>query len=88
MLRKHEAAALLGQDLSPAEIAARMGVSIETVMGYLYNQVGEGTIRRSDILFSIGDDTRAAVHAIEQEHGKLERWEFRRAIKYQYPDVD
>ncbi|HUA63871.1 MAG TPA: hypothetical protein VML19_34305 [Verrucomicrobiae bacterium] len=54
MARKHEAAEWLTKDNSPIAIAALMGVSLETVMGYLYNHVGEGKIRRSDILFSIG----------------------------------
>jgi hypothetical protein len=38
-----------------------MGVTFDTVMGYLYNQVGEGSIRRSAILYSIDRDTRAAI---------------------------
>jgi hypothetical protein len=47
-----------------------MGVTVETIMGYLFNQVGEGRIRRSDILFSIDEQIREAVEsAIEQTGG-------------------
>jgi hypothetical protein len=38
-----------------------MGVTLETVMGYLYYHVGCGTIRRSDIVFSINESTRKNV---------------------------
>ena len=34
-------------------------------MDYPYAQVGEGEIRRSDILFAIGDETREAVGLLE-----------------------
>jgi hypothetical protein len=87
MARKQEAVSQLRHGRSPAEIATRMGVSVETVMGYLYNQVGEGKIRRSDILFAVGDDTRMAVQAIEQEHGEINRAQLRRIIRQQYPEV-
>jgi hypothetical protein len=50
-----------------------MQVSIGTVMGYLYNQVGEGTIRHSDILFAIDSEIRAAVETAERENGELSR---------------
>lgn len=58
MARKHEAVDLLKQGFSPSQIAKKMGISSESVLGYLYNQVGEGRIRRSDIVFSIPKDLR------------------------------
>lgn len=58
MARKHEAVGLLHEGNPPSAIAKRMGVSVSTVMGYLYNQVGEGRIHRSDIVFSIDQNTR------------------------------
>jgi hypothetical protein len=58
MARKQEAAQLLTAGLSPSQIARKMGVSIETVMPYLYDQVGQGNIRRSDIVFSIDPKLR------------------------------
>jgi hypothetical protein len=45
------------------------GVSAATVAGYLYNQVGEGLIRRSDILFSIDPRTRAGIESLISELG-------------------
>lgn len=88
MARKHEAVSWLQQGLSPGQIAERMGVSVDTVMGYLYNQVGEGVIRRSDILLSIGENTRQVVESVEQEHGKLDRWQFKRIAKIEYATVN
>jgi hypothetical protein len=88
MARKHEAVSWLNQGLSPSGIAQQMGVTIATVMGYLYNQVGEGKIPRSDILFAIGQETRQAVDAIEREHGRLDEWQFRRALNNEHPGVD
>jgi len=67
MARRHEAVEWLRKGCSPSQIAANMGVTVATVMGYLYNQVGEGRIRRSDIVFSIDQNTRDMVEeAISQ----------------------
>lgn len=64
MARKHEAVEWLEKGYSPSEIADHMGVTVSTVMGYLYNQVGEGRIRRSDIVFSIDQDARDTIEEI------------------------
>ncbi len=64
MARKHEAVKWLTKGHSPSKIARQMGVSVSTVMGYLYNQVGEGKIRRSDIVFSINERIRQAVETV------------------------
>jgi hypothetical protein len=91
MARKHEAAQLLKQGNSPVEIAKRMGVSVRTVMGYLYTQVGEGEIKRSDILFSIGEVTRRAVVSVEEKHtGAVlwDYWTFQRVMRSEHPEVD
>jgi predicted transcriptional regulator len=69
MARKHEAVNWLKQGLSPSEIAKEMGVTVSTIMGYLYNQVGEGAIRRSDILFTIDPNIRGLIESII---GKIE----------------
>jgi len=68
--RKHEAAEWLKRGYSPAAIARKMAetspvghTSTYTVMEYLYNQVGEGNIRRSDIVFSIERDTRELIES-------------------------
>ena len=88
MARKHEAVTYLNQGRSPAAIADAMGISFDSVMGYLYNQVGEGRIRRSDILFAIENKTREAARAIESEYGMLESGPFRRLVKSKYPEVN
>lgn len=67
MGRKHEAVSLLMNGYSPSKIAKKMGVTVSTVMGYLYNQVGEGNIRRSDILFSIDPKTRSMIEDLISE---------------------
>lgn len=64
MARKHEAADLLRTGCSPSNIAQQMGVTLDTVMGYLYNQVGEGRVKRSDIVFSIEERIRRAVEEV------------------------
>jgi hypothetical protein len=64
-----------------------MGVSVDTVMAYLYNQVGEGKIALSDILFTIGEETRKAVEEVEHAQGKMSESEFRRALRNRYPGV-
>lgn len=58
MGRKHEAAQLLLEGLSPSQIASQMTVLFATVKQYLLLQVGEGAIRRSDILFSLPQNLR------------------------------
>jgi predicted transcriptional regulator len=63
MARKHEAVQLLEKGFSPSMIARQMGITVSSVMGYLFNQVGEGRIRRSDIVFSIDNRLREAVES-------------------------
>ena len=67
MARKHEAASLLRAGYSPREIASEMEITISSVMQYLYTQIGEGAIRRSDIVFSISADTRDLIEALIRE---------------------
>ena len=52
MARKNEAEQLLRQGLCPSEIAGRMGISVKSVVQYLRTQVGEGSLRLSDLYFS------------------------------------
>lgn len=89
MARKHEAAEWLKKVFSPSKIAAQMGVSIATVMPYLYDQVGEGKIRRSDIVFSIDRDTRTAIESLISQLGTTEWSEIcREASKSRSIDSD
>lgn len=59
--------ALLRDGLSRREISKHRGVTIATTLGYLNQLVGEGRVRRSDILHSIPRETRTRVmSAIER----------------------
>lgn len=64
MVKKHKAAFFLVLGFSPSTIAEIMGITTSTVVDYLYNQVGEGTIRRSDLLFSVDKQTRTKVEEL------------------------
>lgn len=67
--RKH-AASLLLRGMPPSNIAEEMKLPLGVVMNFLYNQVGQGEIRRSDILFSIPAETRRAIEEAIQRTGK------------------
>jgi hypothetical protein len=60
MSRRQEAVQWLVSGLSPSGIANKMGISALSVMAYLYTEVGEGHIRRSDILYAIPEQIRDA----------------------------
>ncbi|MBV8206570.1 MAG: hypothetical protein JO041_07245 [Acidobacteria bacterium] len=60
--RRRRTADLLLAGMPPSRIAQEMKLPLGIVINLLYNQVGQGIIRRSDILFSIDIQTR---HAIE-----------------------
>jgi len=58
-VRRHkEAANLLRQGLSPTKVARQMNLPLRVVLGYLYREIGEGKLRRSDVLFTIDRDVR------------------------------
>lgn len=63
MPKSEEAVRLLREGLPPSEIAARLNTSAADVMRHLCLKVGEGELRRSDIVFSIDSRLR---HAIEE----------------------
>ena len=63
MPKSEEAVRLLREGLPPSEIAARLNTSANDVMRHLCLKVGEGELRRSDIVFSIDSRLR---HAIEE----------------------
>ncbi|MCX7733643.1 MAG: helix-turn-helix domain-containing protein [bacterium] len=69
MGRREEAEELFKNGYSPEEISQKMGVSLGTVVSYLYTKVGEGKIRHSDILFSIEKDIRDEIEQIINTKG-------------------
>jgi hypothetical protein len=64
-----EIARLLNEGNPPSKVAATLGLTVYSVMKQLWAQVGEGKIRRSDILFSIEPGVRRAIERLiaEQE---------------------
>jgi hypothetical protein len=48
---------------TPGQISKQRGVNLATTLGYLNQMVGEGKLRRSDILFTIPHDVRKAIAA-------------------------
>ncbi len=68
MTVREDAARLLLQGLSPRQIATKMGKDLIDIKRFLLTQVGEGTLRLSDILFSIDEKTRESFEAIAREH--------------------
>lgn len=67
---REEARNLIRSGFSPKEIAQQRGVSLKTILGYLDQLVGQGNIRRSDILFSIPKNIRKAITE-EPEKGSI-----------------
>jgi predicted transcriptional regulator len=88
MSRKDEAAKLLIAGNSPRQIASLMRITIPSVEQYLYTKVGEGAIRRSDILFSIDEGIRNAVENIILKTGKKDCYSVFRAAKRQGHSLD
>jgi DNA-binding transcriptional regulator PaaX len=66
---------------SPSRIAEQMGVTVDTVMGYLFRQLREGRIQRSDILFSIDRQARALVEDAIAATGSTKIWQIEKWIK-------
>jgi hypothetical protein len=79
--RRERAANLLLQGMPPSKIADEMHLPLGAVMNLLYNQVGHGRIRRSDILFSIDAETRRAIEEAIQQTGKDTTSAVRRALQ-------
>lgn len=58
MGKREETVELIWQGKTPGEIARTMGVNIKTTLAYLDQMVGQGCIRRSDILLTIPAERR------------------------------
>ena len=69
MNKRKVAAQMLAAGASPGMICKIQGNSLNTVLGYLDEAVGNGSIQRSDILFTIPEIVREAY--FEAEVGEL-----------------
>src|SRR5579884_1342486 len=79
--RRRQAADLLLRGLSPSKIADEMKLPLGVVMNFLYSQVGQGRIRRSDILFSIDAEARRAIEEAVFRTGKDSLTSVARALR-------
>lgn len=78
-LPRYRAAELLRHGLSPTKISHEMNVPLGAVMNHLYRLVGEGALRRSDILFTLDRRARQEIEKIVQQRGttspgKIRQW--------------
>ncbi len=85
---RHHAAELLRRGLPPSQIAREMKIPVGVVMAYLYRQVGEGELRRSDILFTLDIRAREQVEKLVEERGSTVAWRLRRWLKAAGVEVD
>ena len=74
MASRHESTQLLKQGHSIAEIARLRGLSVSTVVQHLLLQVGEGKLKRSDVLFGIKPEARALLESLIKRHERHSRW--------------
>jgi hypothetical protein len=63
---------LLLQGKSPSQIADELHIPLGVILNQLYRAVGQGHLRRSDILFSIEDEVRRAIENAISESGSSE----------------
>lgn len=66
--------------MSPSQIARELNISLGGVMNYLYRLVGEGGLRRSDILFTLDRTARQEIEKIIQERGTVQPGKIRRYL--------
>lgn len=81
-------AELLRAGNSPSRIARELHVPLGAVMNHLYRLVGEGTLRRSDILFTFDSDARKKIEQIVQERGTVQFGKVRRYLQAAGYDID
>jgi hypothetical protein len=75
---RYQAAELLRRGLSPSQISREMRIPLGAVMAYLYRLVGEGELRRSDILFALDPRARQEIEKIVQQRGTIHAGRIRR----------
>jgi hypothetical protein len=81
-------AELLREGIAPSRIAREMHMPLGAVMNHLYRLVGEGTLRRSDILFTFDREARKQIETIVQERGTVQFGKVRRYLKAAGYNID
>jgi hypothetical protein len=81
--RKQQTLQLAREGLPPTEIADRMDAPFATVMSHLYGLVGEGALKRSDIVFSFAQDARDAIERAIEEYQTTDSRVLRKALSKQ-----
>lgn len=66
MSRARDCVTLLKQGFDPKRISHHLGISLNSVLGYLDRAVGEGLIRRSDIYFAFSPDHRSSPNIVKR----------------------
>lgn len=65
---------ILHDGLSPGKIISRRGVTAKTIFQYLDQMVGDGRLRRSDMVFSVPKRLRSAISEAKQKgNGTFEK---------------
>jgi hypothetical protein len=72
---------LLLQGKSPSQIAGDLHIPLGVILNQLYHGVGQGHLRRSDILFSIEPDVRRAIETAVSAAGSSEPRRLRPVLK-------
>jgi hypothetical protein len=78
--RKQQTLELARAGRPPSEIADHLGVPFATVMSHLYGLIGEGALKRSDIVFSFDQDTRDAIELAIEERRTADSRLLRKAL--------
>lgn len=81
--RKQQILQLAREGLAPSEIADRAGAPFASVMAHLYGLVGEGILKRSDIVFSFDQETRDAIELAIEESDTTDSRVLRKALAKQ-----
>ena len=81
--RKQQTLQLAREGLPPSEIAHRMSAPFAAVMSHLYGLVGEGALKRSDIVFSFDQDARDGIERAIEEYQTTDSRVLRKALAKQ-----
>ncbi|MFQ5741448.1 MAG: Swt1 family HEPN domain-containing protein [Acidobacteriota bacterium] len=88
MGRPEECARLLLEGNPPSAIARQLRINYSSVIQYLYVAVGKGSLRFSDVVFSIPQETRSAIDGLIAELATDDLYMVSREADARQIDVD